>query len=67
MELANKMKIGFAVGATLLSMAVFVAAQPHGHGIGFGPHNNPSQVTPRPTPPGHHFGWQKGKHNPHHL
>ena len=18
-----------------------------------------------PTPPGHHYGWQKGKHNPH--
>lgn len=67
MKLTNRLKIGLAVGATLLSLSGFVAAQPHGHGIGFGPNNNPSRVTPKTIPPGNHFGWQKGKHNPHHL
>jgi hypothetical protein len=45
----------------------FVTAQPNGKGKGFGPNNNPARVTPKPTPPGHHFGWQKGKHNPHRM
>ena len=22
-------------------------------------------ASPKPTPKGHHYGWQKGKHNPH--
>jgi len=36
MKLTNRIKTGLAVGATLLSLSVFVAAQPHGRGIGFG-------------------------------
>jgi hypothetical protein len=24
-----------------------------------------TKVKTSPTPPGHHFGWQKGRHNPH--
>ena len=23
-------------------------------------------ASPKPTPRGHHYGWQRGKHNPHH-
>jgi hypothetical protein len=57
--------------AAFLSVAVCVMAQPNGkgkgNGKGFGPMNNPARVTPKPTPPGHHYGWQKGKHNPHRL
>jgi hypothetical protein len=51
--------------AAFLAVATCVMAQPHGKGKGFGPTNNPARVTPKPTPPGHHYGWQKGKHNPH--
>ena len=65
MKVANGRKLGLAIMAGLLSVSVCVMAQPHGHGIGFGPRNNPARVSPKPTPPGHHFGWQKGKHNPH--
>ncbi|MEY2491522.1 MAG: hypothetical protein QOH24_473 [Verrucomicrobiota bacterium] len=25
-----------------------------------------ASASPKPTPRGHHYGWQKGKHNPHH-
>ena len=25
-----------------------------------------ASVSPKPTPRGHHYGWQKGRHNPHH-
>jgi hypothetical protein len=65
MKLANKTKLGLTVAAAFLSFSMYVAAQPHGHGIGFGRNNNPARVSPKPTPPGHHYGWQKGKHNPH--
>jgi hypothetical protein len=66
MKLRKKAKLGFAVMLGLLSMSMYVVAQPHGgKGIGFGPFNNPARVSPKPTPPGHHFGWEKGKHNPH--
>jgi len=50
-----------------LMLPLFVTAQPNGKGKGFGPNNNPARVTPKPTPPGHHYGWQKGKHNPHRM
>jgi hypothetical protein len=66
MKVATKAKLGFAVMVGLLSMSMYVVAKPGGgKGIGFGPHNNPARVSPKPTPPGHHFGWEKGKHNPH--
>ena len=58
-------KLTAALTAAFLSVAVCVTAQPHGHGKGFGPMNSPARVTAKPTPPGHHYGWQKGKHNPH--
>ena len=64
MKLTNRIKIGLAVGATLLSLSVFVAAQPHGHGIGFGPNNNPSRVTPKPTPPDTTLVGRKGSITP---
>jgi len=67
MKLRAKSKVGLAMVAAFLSLSTYVVAQPHGHGIGFGPNNNPARVSPKPTPPGHHFGWQKGKHNPHRL
>ncbi len=68
MKLVNGTKLGLAVvAASFLSLSMYVGAQPHGRGIGFGPNNNPARVTPKPTPPGHHYGWQKGKHNPHRL
>jgi len=25
-----------------------------------------SHIKTSPTPPGNHFGWQRGRHNPHH-
>ena len=28
--------------------------------------NSLAAPSPKPTPRGHHYGWQKGKHNPHH-
>jgi hypothetical protein len=81
MKLTKKTKLVFAVMLGLLSMSMSVVALPHGkaigfghfkgigfghgRGIGFGPQNNPARVSPKPTPPGHHFGWQKGEHNPH--
>jgi hypothetical protein len=65
MKLAKPAKLGLATMACLLSVSVYVMAQPGGHGKGFGPRNNPARVSPKPTPPGHHYGWQKGKHNPH--
>ena len=67
MKLANQTKLALAISAIFLSLSTSVMAQPHGHGIGFGPDNNPARVTPKPTPPGHHYGWQKGKHNPHRM
>jgi hypothetical protein len=76
MKVATKAKLVFTVILGLLSMSMYVVAKPgggkgigfgKGKGIGFGPHNNPARVSPKPTPPGHHFGWEKGKHNPHHL
>lgn len=65
MKLARQTKLGVAIVASFLSLSIYVMAQPHGRGIGFGPHNNPARVSPKPTPPGHHYGWQKGMHNPH--
>ena len=61
------MKTSIAIMMSWLLMASYVIAQPHGKGIGFGPNNNPARVTPKPSPPGHHYGWQKGKHNPHRM
>ena len=26
---------------------------------------NKHRVSPKPTPRGHHYGWQRGTHNPH--
>jgi hypothetical protein len=56
-----------AVVAACLLLPIGLMAQPNGKGKGFGPNNNPARVTPKPTPPGHHYGWQKGKHNPHRM
>ena len=25
-----------------------------------------ASTSPKPTPRGHHYGWQRGRHNPHH-
>jgi hypothetical protein len=61
------MKTTIAILAACLSLSIYAMAQPHGNGIGFGPDRNPARVTPKPTPPGHHYGWQKGKHNPHRI
>ena len=61
------MKLITAIMGTVLLLSIYATAQPHGKGIGFGPNNNPARVTPKPTPPGHHYGWQKGKHNPHRM
>ena len=61
------MKLGITIMAGCLLLSIQLMAQPHGKGIGFGPNNNPARVTPKPTPPGHHYGWQKGKHNPHRM
>jgi hypothetical protein len=61
------MKLGIAIVTCCLLLSMQLLAQPHGKGIGFGPNNNPARVTPKPTPPGHHYGWQKGKHNPHRM
>ena len=53
MKLTKKTKLVFAVVLGLLSMSMYVVAQPHGgkgigfgkgKGIGFGPHNNPAGV-----------------------
>jgi hypothetical protein len=67
MKLANRTKLALAILAGFLLLSMHVMAQPHGRGIGFGPNKNPARVTPKPTPPGHHYGWQKGKHNPHRM
>jgi len=67
MKLPARGKVGLAMVVAFLSLSMYVAAQPHGHGIGFGPNNNPARVSPKPTPPGHHYGWQKGTHNPHRM
>jgi hypothetical protein len=56
-----------AIVAACLMLPICLTAQPNGKGKGFGPNNNPARVTPKPTPPGHHYGWQKGKHNPHRM
>ncbi|MDP9187326.1 MAG: hypothetical protein M3O72_08235, partial [Verrucomicrobiota bacterium] len=61
------MKLIMTILASCLLLSVYAMAQPHGKGIGFGPNNDPARVTPKPTPPGHHYGWQKGKHNPHRM
>jgi len=61
------MKLIMTIVAGSLLLSICAIAQPHGRGIGFGPNNNPARVTPKPTPPGHHYGWQKGKHNPHRM
>ena len=61
------MKAAIAIVMSCLLVSICAVAQPHGKGIGFGPKNNPARVTPKPTPPGHHYGWQKGKHNPHRM
>jgi hypothetical protein len=55
------MKLIITIVAGCLLFSICAIAQPHGNGIGFGPNNNPARVTPKPTPPGHHFGWQKGQ------
>jgi hypothetical protein len=31
------------------------------------PSMNTTKMNPSSTPRGHHFGWQKGRHNPHHV
>ena len=67
MKLANRTKLALAIVAGFLLLSMHVMAQPHGRGIGLGPNKNPARVTPKPTPPGHHYGWQKGKHNPHRM
>ena len=61
------MKVVIAIMSGCLLLNVCAFAQPHGKGKGFGPDRNPARVTPKPTPPGHHYGWQKGKHNPHRM
>ena len=61
------MKLGIAIVMSCLMVSVGAIAKPNGKGIGFGPNNNSARVTPKPTPPGHHYGWQKGKHNPHRM
>jgi hypothetical protein len=61
------MKLVITIMSVCLSLTVCAFAQPHGKGKGFGPDRNPARVTPKPTPPGHHYGWQKGKHNPHRM
>jgi hypothetical protein len=61
------MKLITTIVAGCFLLSIYATAQPNGKGIGFGPNNNPARVTPKPTPPGHHYGWQKGKHNPHRM
>jgi hypothetical protein len=63
----NLKRLSAVVVAACLLVPIGLMAQPNGKGKGFGPNNNPARVTPKPTPPGHHFGWQKGKHNPHRI
>jgi hypothetical protein len=63
----NLKRLSAVVVAACLLVPIGLMAQPNGKGKGFGPNNNPARVTPKPTPPGHHFGWQKGKHNPHRM
>ncbi|HUE41228.1 MAG TPA: hypothetical protein VMO75_04805, partial [Chthoniobacterales bacterium] len=60
-------KTGMVIVMSCLLASISAVAQPHGKGIGFGPNNNPARATTKPTPPGHHYGWQKGKHNPHRM
>jgi hypothetical protein len=59
MKLTSQTKLGLAVGAGFLALSIFAMAQhPAKHS------GTPGQP-PFGTPPGHHYGWEKGKHNPH--
>src|SRR5260370_1310263 len=67
------------VGAACFSLSAYVMGAGHSSGtmhMSSAMHMNQSghqtgtalastKVKTSPTPPGHHFGWQKGRHNPH--
>ena len=60
--------LGLAAVA-ILGVALTVAAHAQdtqrGHGRGRGPGSDFPGLTPSATPPGNHFGWERGRHNPH--
>jgi hypothetical protein len=57
----SKLAIVAAIGLSLAGYAVGQGLE-QGHGGGNLPGSNPGHGG---TPPGNHYGWQKGKHNPH--
>jgi hypothetical protein len=69
MKLTSQTKLGLAVGAGFLALSIYAMAQHPARHDGSPRHGARHSGTPgQPpfgTPPGHHYGWQKGKHNPH--
>src|SRR5438552_7093650 len=73
MKLGNSTALAIVVAACF-SLSAYVMGK--GHSGATSMHVNQSghltgtalastKVKTSPTPPGHHYGWQKGRHNPH--
>lgn len=66
MKLPTRLKTGAAVGIGIVSLSLYAVAGDHGNKNGNGHHSTTPGADPKPTPPGNHYGWEKGRHNPHH-
>jgi len=73
MKLGNSTALAIVIAACF-SLSAYVMGK--GHSGATSMHVNQSghltgmalastKVKTSPTPPGHHFGWQKGRHNPY--
>ncbi|MEP6937783.1 MAG: hypothetical protein ABI871_06915 [Chthoniobacterales bacterium] len=69
MKLSTRLKLGMTVGVAIFSLSAYVMAGDHGQSGQHGHRGEQGRaqqgVSPTATPPGHHYGWEKGKHNPH--
>src|SRR5262245_58983118 len=65
MQLSSRLKMGAAVGIGIVSLSRYAVAGDKGHKNGHGHNSTAPSADPKPTPPGHHYGWEKGRHNPH--
>src|SRR6476469_2755796 len=66
MKLLSRLKMGATLGIGIFSLSLYAVAGDHGHKNGHGHNSTTPGADPKPTPPGNHYGWDRGRHNPHH-
>jgi len=65
MRLSSTLKMGATLGIGIFSLSLYAVAGDHGHKNGHGHKITTPNAEPKATPPGNHFGWERGRHNPH--